>query len=271
MEYINFYDGTKVPVLGFGTYEIPRSQTKRAVLDAINSGYRLIDTAQDYYNEAEVGEAVRDSNVPRDQLFVTTKQDAGGYKHAKHDIDESLNKAGLDYFDLMIIHWPTGKDVETYQALEEAQKEGKLRYIGVSNFNIRQLTDLINQTNVKPVLNQIETHVYLQQNKQHKWLKEHGIIHEAWSPLDNGPRQIMNDPVLNEIAKNHGKTAVQVALRFLTQNQILTLPRSVNPSHIKDNINIFDFELNNNELSEIQNLNGIHEGSGWPLSMKEDN
>lgn len=269
MEEITFYNGVKVPLLGFGTYQIRPQETKQAVLTALSEGYRLVDTAQDYYNEREVGQAVRASGISRDQIFVTTKQDAGGYERAKRDIDESLAKAGLDYFDLMIIHWPTGQDVETYRALEEAQKAGKLRMIGVSNFNLRQLQDLVAQTEIKPVLNQIETHVYLQQKKQHAWLNEHEIVHESWSPLASGPRAMIKEPLLNELGAKYHKTPVQIALRFLTQEQILTIPRSVNPDHIRQNFEIFDFSFNQAELTALRALDQKRGGS-WPQAMAED-
>lgn len=269
MEYLQFYDGSKVPVLGFGTYKIDPADTKEAVLNALSSGYRLVDTAQDYENEAEVGQAVRECGIPRDKVFVTTKQDTGGYERAKKDIDGSLLKAGLDYFDLMIIHWPTGKDVGTYQALEEAVKAGKLRYIGVSNFNIRQLEDLMKQTSIKPVVNQIETSVYNQQVKQHDWLTKQGIIHEAWSPLASGPKEMMSDQVLQEIGQKYGKTAVQIALKVLVQEKVWTIPRSVNPEHIKDNIDLFDFELTDNEMAALRKLDK-KQWCGWPKEMSED-
>lgn len=270
MEYLTLNTGIKVPVLGFGTYQIAPSQTKEAVTEAIKAGYRSIDTAQAYHNEAEVGAAVNASDVAREDLFVTTKAMTDGYEETKRGIDDSLERAGLDYFDMMILHWPMAHSVDSYRALADAYHEGKLKNIGISNFNIAQTKEIMASSDVKPVVDQIETHIYLQQGKMHKFLTENNIVHESWSPLAEGARDMMNNQTLVKIGQAHGKSAVQVILRFLTQNKIMTIPRSTNPKHIQENFNIFDFELTPEEMDGIRKLDRREPLSGWPASMRVD-
>ncbi len=183
MEYIEFNNGIKMPLLGFGTYRIAPYATQQAVSKAIKIGYQSIDTAQLYGNEAGVGKAINESSYSRDHFFITSKVKTSGYRATRQSIDLSLQRAGLDYFDLMLIHWPMGKDLDTYRALEEAYQAGKLRSIGVSNFNHQQINELLANFATTPVVDQIETSVYLQQQKMHRYLEEHYIIHESWSPL----------------------------------------------------------------------------------------
>lgn len=270
MEYLTLNNDIKTPILGFGTYLIDPSQTKEAVLSAFNAGYRLIDTAQYYNNEKQVGEAYRASGLKRDDVFITTKTMTAGYEETKASLEESLTKSGLDYFDLVLIHWPMGNDLATWRALEEAYKEGKTRAIGISNFNIRQTKALIKNSTVKPMVDQIETHVLLQQWKMHNFLTKEGIIHESYSPLGSGTQNLMQEPVLKRIGQKYGKTPVQVVLRYLVQNQIMTIPRSTNPKHIKSNFEIFDFKLTNEELAEIKMLDRRQPIDGWPATMRED-
>ena len=270
MEYLTLNTGDKVPVLGFGVYLINPNETKQAVLDALEAGYRSIDTAQYYRNEKQVGEAIRESGIPREEIFVTTKAATDGYEETKRGIDESLEKAGLDYFDMMILHWPMAQSVDSYRALRDAYKEGKIKNIGVSNFNINQTKEIMESTDVKPVVNQIETHLYLQQGKMHKFLAENNIIHESWSPLMEDAQANLTNPVLKKIGEKYDKSGIQVILRFLTQNNIMTIPRSTNPQHIKDNIDIFDFKLTDKELNEIRSLDQKQQIDGWPAAMRED-
>lgn len=270
MEYLALNTGAKVPVLGFGVYLVDPSETKQAVLTALESGYRSIDTAQYYRNEKQVGEAIRESGIPREEIFVTTKAMTDGYEATKRGIDKSLKQAGLDYFDMMILHWPMAHSVDSYRALRDAYKEGKLRNIGISNFNINQTKEIMASTDVKPVVDQIETHVYLQQGKMHKFLTENDIIHEAWSPLMEDARTNLTNPVLKKIGEKYGKSGIQVILRFLTQRNIMTIPRSTNPEHIKDNINIFDFKLTDEEMDKIRALDRRQPIDGWPAEMRID-
>lgn len=270
MEYLTMNSGRQVPVLGFGTYEIPPQATEAAVLSALKAGYRSIDTAQYYNNEAGVGAAVRKSGLSRSAVFITTKASTTGYEATMRGIDQSLQAAGLDYFDLMIIHWPMGDSLGTYRALETAMRAGKLKQIGLSNFNIRQTKEILTNFATIPAVDQIETHLFLQQGKMHRFLTTNHIIHEAWSPLIEGPRVLSQQPVIQALSHKYDKTPVQIVLRFLTQNQIMTIPRSVNPVHIQQNFDIFDFKLTNDELTQIMQLDRRQSAVGWPSAMAED-
>lgn len=268
MEYFELNNGVKVPKLGFGTYQMPNSITEKNVTKALDLGYRNIDTAQNYGNEKEVGAAINKSSISRDQIFVTSKVQTSGYDDTKRGIDKSLHTAQLDYFDLMIIHWPTIHDEETYHALEAAYKAGKVRAIGLSNFNSQQTQAIINQSDVIPAVNQIETHIYWQQKKMHTYLNEQHILHEAWAPLGEGRTNMLQDPLLKNIAANHQKSVAQTILRFLTQEDIMVIPKSTNPEHIATNLDIFDFQLNANEINEIRNLDHKASTTYWPSSMQ---
>ena len=270
MKNLKLNNGVEIPIFGFGTYEISPSQTKDAVLSAFEDGYRLIDTAQYYRNEKQVGEAVRASHIDRDEVFITTKTMTDGYEATKAGIDESLQRSGLDYFDLVLIHWPMEHDLDTWHALEEAYKAGKTRAIGISNFNSRQTIDLINNSDVRPMVDQIETHLLLQQWKMHEFFEKENIVHESYSPLGSGRQNLMSNPILQEIGQKYGKSPYQVILRYLVQNDIVTIPRSTNPAHIKANIDIFDFELNQNELKKLRDLDKHEPIDGWPATMRED-
>lgn len=269
-EYLTLNTGSKAPILGFGVYLIDPSETKQAVLTALESGYRSIDTAQYYRNEKQVGEAIRESGIPRKEVFVTTKAMTDGYDATKRGIDESLEQAGLDYFDMMLLHWPMKHSIDSYRALRDAYKEGKLRNIGISNFNINQTKEIMASTDVKPAVDQIETHIYLQQGKMHKFLTENDIVHESWSPLMEDARTNLTNPVLKKIGEKYDKNGIQVILRFLTQRNIMTIPRSTNPEHIKANIDIFDFKLTNEEMDEIRKLDRRQPIDGWPEEMRID-
>ena len=262
MKQLTLNNDVKIPIFGFGTYEISPDQTKQAVLSAFEEGYRLIDTAQYYQNEQQVGEAVKASGLNRDEVFITTKTMTDGYEDTKIGLDESLRRIGLDYFDLVLIHWPMGHDIDTWHALEAAYKAGKTRAIGISNFNSRQTLDLIHQSSVRPMVDQIETHLFLQQWKMHEFLEKENIVHESYSLISN--------PVLKEISEKYGKSPIQVILRYLVQNDVVTIPRSTNPAHIKSNIDIFDFELDNDDLKRLRVLDERKPIDGWPAEMRED-
>lgn len=259
MEYTTLNNGTKIPMLGFGVYLIDPSQTKTAVSTALKDGYRLIDTAEYYRNEKEVGEAIAESGLPRDQVFITSKlPPQPSYEAAAKRIDESCAAIGNDYIDLMLIHWPGSANVDNYRALEDAQKAGKVRSIGLSSFYGRQYQEIIDQCDVVPVLDQNETHVFCQQTAFQPVLESHGTKLEAWSPLAAGIDNVFELPLLKKIAQAHQKSTAQVMLRFLFQRGIITIPKSVHPSRIKENLAIFDFELTADEMAQIKTLDRGH-------------
>lgn len=267
MEYYKLNNGVQVPAIGYGTYMTSPRVTEQAVTAALQAGYRLIDTAQNYGNEREVGAAVNQSGIARDQISVTSKTQTSGYRSTKAGIDASLQAAGLDYFDLMIIHWPNGNDLETYRALEDAYREGKLRAIGLSNFNHRQVQEIIDNSSVVPAVDQIETHLTWQQWGMHKYLSDHGILHESWAPLGEGGNNVIGNPTLVKIGQKYGKSSAQVMLRFYVQSQILAIPKSTNPAHLKANLDIFDFQLSAADMQAIRDEDHKMSASGWPATM----
>lgn len=256
MECITLNNGVKMPVLGFGVYLVDDlAVCEESVLHAIQSGYRLIDTSSAYFNEEAVGHAIKKSGVPREELFITTKlwiQDAG-YENAKKGFEESLRKLQLDYLDLYLIHQPFGDYYGSWRAMEELYKEGKIRAIGVSNFGSDRLVDLIINNNVVPAVNQVEFHPYFQQKDAEKIMNEYGVQMEAWSPLGHGG-DILSDRVLADIGKKYGKSAAQVILRWDVQRGIVTIPKSVHGERIDANIDVFDFELTEEEIKQIDML-----------------
>lgn len=229
MEYITLNNKVKMPVLGYGVYQVNPDECERCVLDAISAGYRLIDTAQAYGNEEGVGSAVKKCGIPRNELFITTKVwiSNGGYEKAAASIDESLCKLKTDYVDLMLIHQPFNDYYGTYRAMEDAYKAGKIRAIGVSNFYPDRLIDLCKFTDIIPAVNQVETHIFNQQKKAHEIMKKYGVTHESWGPFAEGRKDFFSNHVLNKIGAKHGKTAAQTALRFLIQNDVIVIPKSV--------------------------------------------
>ena len=206
METVTLNNGMEMPLLGFGTYQLDENATAAAVLAALKTGYRLIDTAQYYGNEQTVGQAIRQSGIGRDQLFITTKTPLSGYAEAKAGVDDSLMACGVDYLDLMLIHWPVPNFMETYEALEDTVKEGKVRALGLSNFNAAQVQRVLDEARVKPVLDQVETHLLWQQAKLHAYLTEHDLVHQAWSPLGQGTPAILNSPALLALGAKYHKT-----------------------------------------------------------------
>ena len=254
---ITLNDGVQIPQLGYGVFQIPPEETAEAVTRAFDVGYRHIDTAEAYGNEAEVGQAFRASGLPREDVFITTKcfNHDHGYNQAKNAFKTSLGQLDLGYVDLYLIHWPVpSKDlyVETWKAFVELKEEGLIRSIGVSNFQPDHLRRIVDETGVTPSVNQVEQHPYLQ---QHGLLREHadrGIHTEAWSPIAQG--LVLDDPVLEEIAEAHGKTTGQVTLRWHIQLGNIVFPKSVTPSRIEENFAIFDFSLSDEEMGRIEAL-----------------
>ena len=256
MEYVTLNNGVKMPMLGYGVYQVDAAETERCVLDAISVGYRSIDTAQAYNNEEGVGEAMAKCGVPRDQLFITTKVwiSNAGYEKAKASIDASLKKLQTDYIDLMLIHQPFNDYYGSYRAMEEAYKAGKLRAIGVSNFYPDRLIDLCQFAEVTPAVNQVETHVFQQQAKAHEYMKKYGVQHESWGPFAEGRKDFFNNPVLNEIGGKYGKSAAQTALRFLLQSDVVVIPKSTHKDRMEQNFNVFDFTLSEEDMAAIRKL-----------------
>ena len=261
MEYVTLNNGIKMPLEGFGVFQVPDpAQCKQAVLDAINSGYRLIDTAAAYMNEEAVGAAIKESGVDRSELFITTKlwvQDAD-YESAKKAIETSLEKLGLDDLDLYLIHQPMGDYAGAYRAMEEAYKEGKLRAIGVCNFYPARLADLCETVDVIPAVNQVELHPFFQQEDALALMKEYGVRPEAWGPFAEGNHGIFTHPVLSSIGEKYGKSAAQVALRWNVQRGVVVIPKSVHKDRMEQNMNIWDFELSEEDMNEIAKLDIGH-------------
>ena len=255
MDLVTFNNGVKMPLIGFGTYQMPPRITERCVLDALKIGYRHIDTAQCYSNEREVGKAVRNSGLKREEIFVTTKLWGGrGYKDTLSSIEDSLKALNIGYIDLLLIHEPTGNFNEIYRAMETKYAEGKLRAIGVANFLEENFSRLMETAKIIPAVNQIETHVFRQQKNMNRILKNIGTVHESWSPLACGKNNIFTNQTLTKIANNHEKTVAQVALRFLTQQNIPVIPKSTHVERMKENFAITDFNLTDSEMDEIKIL-----------------
>lgn len=245
-----------MPIIGYGVFLVPQEECERCVLDAIDAGYRSIDTAQAYFNEEGVGSAIIKSDVPRDELFITTKVwiSNAGYEKARASIQESLKKLQTGYVDLLLIHQPFNDYYGTYRAMEEAYREGKARAIGLSNFYPDRFVDLARFSEIKPMVNQLETHVFHQRKEIRPYLEQYDTRLEAWSPFARGKNDLFTNPVLTGIGKQHGKTAAQVALRFLTQNGIMVIPKSIHRERMIENISIFDFSLTDEEMGRIEAL-----------------
>ena len=266
MQTVKLNCGIDMPIIGYGVYLVDPSVTERCVLDALSVGYRSLDTAQYYENEAMVGSAVRKSGIPRDEIFITSKLclSRPTYAKAKDNVKGSLHRMGLDYLDLMLIHWPMGNDGEIWAAFEDLVKEGLLRSIGVSNFYPAQFDLLMKGASVIPAVNQIETHVFYQQRPMIAKMEEAGTAVESWGPLAEGLNGIFTNPVLTEVGAAHGKTAAQVALRFLTQQGIIVIPKSVHKERMIQNLDTLDFTLTGDEMAAIRGLDTGHNLEGWP-------
>jgi 2,5-diketo-D-gluconate reductase A len=257
MQKVTLNNGVEMPILGFGVFQIQdEKECEQAVYDAIMAGYRLIDTAASYFNEEAVGRAIKRSGVPREELFITTKLwvDGTGYERTKKAFEKSLEKLQLDYLDLYLIHQPFGDVYGSWRAMEELYRDGKIRAIGVSNFYPDRLTDFIIHNEVVPAVNQVETHVFNQQIESAKLMKENNVQIESWGPFAEGKNNMFQNAVLASIAEKHSKSVAQVVLRWLTQRGIVAIPKSVHKERIIENINIFDFELSQEDIEKIATL-----------------
>ncbi|WAA11306.1 aldo/keto reductase [Fervidibacillus albus] len=251
------HNGVQMPYFGLGVYKVPDGEeVVQAVKTALDAGYRLIDTAQFYQNEEGVGQAIKESGVPREEIFVTTKvwNTSQGYDSTLKTFEKSLEKLRLEYIDLYLIHWPVSdKYLDTWRALERLYEEGSVRAIGVSNFHIHHLKNLMNYFEQKPVVNQVELHPYLTQEPLRRFCLENDIKVESWSPLARG--QMIGDPVIGQISKKYGKTPAQIVLRWHVQNDLIVIPKSKSPSRIRENADIFDFTLTKEDMEKINTLN----------------
>lgn len=255
MEYVTLNNGIKMPKLGYGVYQTPAEDTKRCVLDAIEVGYRSIDTAQAYYNEEGVGNAVAKSGIPREEFFITTK--AWIYTNsedARASIEQSLRKLKTDYIDLLLVHQPIGDYYATYRVMEEAYKEGKVRAIGVSNFYPDRFVDLAENMEIKPAVNQLRTNVFSQQWDAAKEMNPYGTRIMAWAPLAQSNEDLFSNEVLKELASAHGKSVTQVALRYLLQRGIIAIPKTTHRNRMDENLAVFDFSLSDAEMEAIRPL-----------------
>lgn len=256
MKKVKLNNGIEMPILGFGVYQVEPSETEKVVSEALQVGYRSIDTAAAYENEEAVGKAIQNSGIARDKLFITTKlwvQDTG-YENTKKAFEKSLKKLRLDYLDLYLIHQPFGDYYGSWRAMEELHKDGRIKAIGVSNFHPDRLIDLILHNEVVPAVNQIETHPFNQQITTQRFLKENGVQIESWGPFAEGKNDIFNNQILKTIAQKYNKTTAQVILRWLTQRDVVIIPKSVNKNRMEENFSIFDFELTKEDMHEIQKL-----------------
>lgn len=256
MEYVTLSNGVKMPRLGYGVYQVTKDECERCVSDALKVGYRHIDTAQSYFNEEEVGNAIKKSGIPREELFITTKVwiEHYGYEECRKSVIESMRKLQLDYIDLVLLHQPFADYYGAWRALEELYAEGKLRAIGVSNFNPDRLVDICSFSRIKPMVNQVETHPHNQQKAAHEWMKKYGVVHEAWAPFGEGRGGLFTDPVLEKIAAKYGKTTAQVMLRWHIQRGIVVIPKSTHIERMKENFDVFGFTLSDEDMQAIAAL-----------------
>lgn len=256
MNYITLNNGVKMPQMGYGVFQVTPEECERCVLDAISVGYRLIDTAQAYHNEEGVGEAISKCGVPREELFIVTKVwiSNAGEEKAYTSILESLKKLKTDYIDLLLIHQPFGDYYGTYRAMERAYREGKVRAIGISNFYPDRFIDLQAHVEIKPAVNQVETHVFDQQIEAQKYMEKYGCHIMSWGPFAEGRNDFFNNLVLQEIGQAHGKTLAQTSLRYLLQRGVVIIPKSTHKERMQENLDIFDFELSADEMKRIEAL-----------------
>ncbi|MFG6119890.1 aldo/keto reductase [Thalassobacillus sp. B23F22_16] len=271
MQKVTLHNGLTMPQLGFGVWQVEDDEAVPAVKKALETGYRSIDTAAIYGNERGVGKAIQESGLQREELFITTKvwNTDQGYENTLKAFDESLEKLGLEYVDLYLIHWPTPEFddyVETYKALEKLYHDGRAKAIGVCNFDIDHLQRLLDECEVTPVLNQVECHPYLAQKEMKDFCKQHGIYVEAWSPLMQGGEVLGNNTV-KTIAEKHDKTPAQVIIRWHLQNDTIVIPKSVKPSRIEENFNVFDFELDTLDMEQIDALDRNERKGPKPSEM----
>ncbi|MFE6826281.1 aldo/keto reductase [Streptomyces sp. NPDC057690] len=257
MQTITLNNGVEMPILGFGVFQIPSDETERVVTDALAAGYRLLDTAAAYGNEEAVGRAIKKSGIPREELFVTTKlyvQEAPGEENTKRAFEASLTKLGLDHLDLYLMHQPYGDVYGQWRAMEELNRQGRARAIGVSNFYPDRLLDLIINNEVTPAVNQIETHPFFQRADYQELMREQGVRHQAWGGFAEGRNDLFTNPVLSEIAQRHGKSVGQVVLRWAVERGVASIPKSVRPERMAENLDVFDFALTDDQMAAIAGL-----------------
>ena len=266
MNYKTLNNGVEMPMIGLGVYNISKRETQRVVEDAVSVGYQSIDTAAMYYNERGVGDAVRACGIPREELFVTTKICEPCYSRDQtlRTVDHSMRELRLDYVDLMLLHWPVGNPTVMWQTLEELYHEGMFRAIGVSNFYPNTFPKIVNGAKVMPVVNQCEAHVLYQQRKMQEYLRPYDVALEAWSPLAEGRNSIFKNKTLETIGKRYGKTAAQIALKFLVENGIIIIPKTTHKERMQENINLFDFSLSDDDMQAIRLLDTGRNVTGWP-------
>lgn len=256
MEQVTLYNGVKMPIIGYGVYQVSKEECERCVMDALAVGYRSIDTAQSYFNEEQVGSAIVKSGVPREDIFLTTKVwlEHYGYDAARKSVLESMRKLRTDYLDLVLLHQPFSDYYGAYRSLEDLYDEGKLRAIGVSNFYSDRLVDIASFSRIKPMVNQVETHPFNQQVEAKKWMDKYGIQIEAWAPFGEGRGGLFENPALVEIAQKYKKTTAQVILRWHIQCGVVVIPKSTHKERMQENLNIFDFALDQADMKLISEL-----------------
>jgi len=260
-------NGEEMPMIGFGTYFTDNSKCMESVLAALKSGYRMLDTATWYNNIELVAEAIKKSKVKRENIYITYKVLPGGYQDIVDDIFKTMETLNTTYLDLVLLHWPQGYILDSYKALEDLYNAGIVKAIGVSNYDHILLDKILNKVRFKPMVNQIETHIYFQETKMHRYLEQKEIVHESWAPFAEGYLGLLEDKKIAEIAKKYNKTPAQVILRFLIEKDIVVIPKSTNKDHIKENIKIFDFKLEEKDIKAIEKLDKKEQYSSWPGNM----
>lgn len=256
MKYITLSNGVKMPILGYGVYQVTKEECERCVLDALKAGYRSIDTAQSYFNEEEVGNAIQKSGIPRNEIFLTSKVwvENYGYENCKKSVEESLKKLKTDYLDLMLLHQPFSDYYGAWRALEELYEEGKLRAIGISNFYPDRMVDIASFSKIRPMVNQVETHPYNQQIMAKEYMDKYGVQIEAWAPFGEGRGGLFENITLKEIGDKYKKTTAQVMLRWNIQRNVIVIPKSTHYERMEENLDVFDFELTEEEMEKIAAL-----------------
>ena len=256
MNTVTLNNGVQMPVLGFGVFQIPDDQTEQAVSEALAAGYLALDTAASYQNEEAVGRAIKNSGIAREDLFITTKLwvQKPGEESTKLAFENSLRRLGLDYLDLYLMHQPYGDVYSQWRAMQDVHSAGLIRAIGVSNFHQDRLIDLIIHNDIKPAVNQIETHPFYQRNEDNAFMREHGVQHESWGPFAEGRNNLFSDPTLTAIAETHGKSVAQVVLRWLIQREVVVIPKSIRPDRMAENLDVFTFELSPEEMTRIGSM-----------------